>query len=146
MVPRIETARLGDLAAVLNLLAASKLPEAGVREHFAHFLVARGEADLLGVVGLELRGNNALLRSLVVSSGARGKGLGLALSKAALNLARQRGASRVYLLTETAAKFFPRFGFRAIPRDHADPAIKESVEFQGACPQSAVCMVLDLAG
>ena len=50
----------------------------------------------------------------------------------------------VYLLTETAGGFFPRFGFRAIPRDAVDPAVQRSVELTSACPASALVMRLEL--
>src|SRR2546426_9100157 len=52
----------------------------------------------------------------------------------------------VYLLTETAGGFFPRFGFRAIPRDAVDPAVQRSVEFTSACPTSALVMVKQVSG
>ena len=44
------------------------------------------------------------------------------------------------LLTETAARFFPRFGFAVEDRSSAPPAVRESVEFRAACPASAVMM------
>ena len=50
----------------------------------------------------------------------------------------------VYLLTETAAEFFPRFGFRPIARDTVDPAVRASVEFTSACPDTALVMVKEL--
>jgi len=56
-------------------------------------------------------------------------------------MARQRGVRRIYLLTETADRFFPRFGFRRIVRDQVEPAVRQSVEFRSVCPESAVVMV-----
>lgn len=50
----------------------------------------------------------------------------------------------VYLLTETAAEFFARLGFRPIRRAEAEPAVGASVEFTTACPASATCMRLSL--
>lgn len=55
-----------------------------------------------------------------------------------------RGVKRVFLLTDTAAEFFPEFGFRRIPREEADAEVKRSLEFHTACCQSAICMRLDL--
>ena len=54
------------------------------------------------------------------------------------------GLRRLYLLTTTAEEYFPRYGFRRIPRESASPAARESVEFREACPASAVTMVLEL--
>jgi transglutaminase-like putative cysteine protease len=75
----------------------------------------------------------------------RGEGLGIALTRRLLEDAQRAGLRRVFLLTETAQAFFPRFGFRPVARDDADPAVRGSVEFASACPASAQCMALDLA-
>jgi len=50
----------------------------------------------------------------------------------------------VYLLTETAAGFFPRFGFQPIQRAEVAPAVQQSIEFTSACPASAQPMRLVL--
>jgi len=51
----------------------------------------------------------------------------------------------VYLLTETAGHFFPRFGFHAISRAEVDVAVRRSTEFTTACPSSALVMRAELA-
>jgi amino-acid N-acetyltransferase len=99
------------------------------------------DADqVVGSGALELYGDAALLRSVAVAPEQRGQGLGQQLTQAALDLARQHGVRQVYLLTETAADFFPRFGFRPIARADVTPAVQRSVEFTSACPQSALVM------
>ena len=143
--PDPRPARPGDLPAVLQLLAAAALPVEGVAEHFDHFLVAVDERGPAGVAGLEHHGPAALLRSLAVRSDWRGLGLGVLLTRRILEQARLAGSRQVFLLTETAPEFFPRFGFRVAAREEAGAALNESVEFRSACPQSAVCMRLDLA-
>jgi amino-acid N-acetyltransferase len=62
------------------------------------------------------------------------------LSAAALALAHELGVPMVFLLTTTAAEFFPRFGFERISREDVPASVKASVEFQSACPASAVVM------
>jgi amino-acid N-acetyltransferase len=74
----------------------------------------------------------------------RGTGLGQRLTRAALELARGRGVSNIYLLTTTAGQFFPRFGFVPIPRSELDPALQQSEESRGACPASALAMLAHL--
>lgn len=133
-----------DLPAVLALLAAASLPRVGVPEHFQHFLVAHVGGELIGAVGMEDYGPSALLRSLVVTPRYRGNGFGGALTERLLQQAKERGVKRLFLLTETAPDFFRKFGFRNIARQEADVAVQQSVEFQTACCQSAVCMRLDL--
>jgi amino-acid N-acetyltransferase len=106
-------------------------------------VVARRSAQVIGCAGLELYSESALLRSVAVALPVRGTGLGQALTWAALDLARGRGARRVYLLTETAEGFFPKFGFAPVERGAVDPAVLASEEFKTLCPVSAVAMVLD---
>lgn len=133
-----------DLDAVLELLADASLPPDGVAEHFQHFLVARADGRVVGSVGMERHGPSALLRSLAVAPAYRGQSLGRALTERLLEEAREQGVNRVFLLTETAAGYFPRFAFKPIAREEVDVEVQESVEFRTACCQSAICMRLDL--
>jgi amino-acid N-acetyltransferase len=133
-----------DLNAVLILLADATLPQEGVREHFPHFLVARVDGRVIGAVGIERYGVSALLRSLAVAPEYRGQGLGRALVERLLQEAQEQGVKRIFLLTETAPEFFPKFGFRRVAREDTDIAVQQSAEFRTACCQSAVCMCLNL--
>ncbi len=144
MTHAITPAAPADLPAILELLAASKLPRAGIEDHVASTLVARADSDVVGSAALELYGSAALLRSVAVATWLRGRGLGAALTVAALDLARRSGVRTVYLLTETAGRFFPKFGFTAITRAQVDPVVLESPEFTTACPKSALVMVKQL--
>lgn len=144
MDAEITKASPEDLNAVLALLADASLPVDEVAEHFQHFLVARADGRVVGSVGMEHYGPSTLLRSLVVAPSHRNRRLGGALTERILQEARGQGVKRVFLLTETAPQFFPKFGFRRIAREEADAEVKESVEFRTACCQSAVCMRLDL--
>jgi N-acetylglutamate synthase-like GNAT family acetyltransferase len=139
----IGRAHPDELSAVLALLAEASLPAEGVAEHFDDFLVARAEGKVVGSVGIERYGPSALLRSLAVAPAHRGRGLGRALTERALDGARLRGVRRVFLLTTTAADFFAGSGFKRIPGEEADSAVRASVEFRTACCASAVCMRLD---
>ena len=64
--------------------------------------------------------------------------------QALLDHASQAGVSTVVLLTTTAARFFPRFGFSVVNREDVPAAVYASAEFLGACPASATVMRLDL--
>jgi arsenite methyltransferase len=145
-LPSIRAAGPGDVAAVEELLAAAELPLAGVRDWAERFVVAESGGRLVGVAGLEAHGRDGILRSVAVDPSARGSGLGSRLTARIIAAARQSGLRRLYLLTTTAEGYFPRHGFRPIPRDTAPPAVQRSVEFSEACPASAVAMVLELEG
>ena len=141
----IHTAKITDLPDILTLLKASALPVAGIDEHVETTLIARDQGKIMGCAAVEVYGQAGLLRSVAVEAGRRGEGLGERLTKAALELARQRGVRTVYLLTTTASHFFPRFGFTAIPRAELDPALEQSEELRGACPASALAMRASLS-
>lgn len=141
---RLERAHAEDLNPVLDLLDRCGLPRDGVADHLSTVVVARRGPETVGCAGLELYIPAALLRSVAVAPHLRGHGLGRALTAQALDLARLRRVDRLYLLTETAADFFRRFGFRPVPREEVPPTVRGSVEFTTACPASALAMMLHL--
>lgn len=136
----LRTAQAEDLPAVLALLGRAELPTAGVAEALPQFVIAENEGELVGVVGLELYGDSALLRSLAVEERWRRSGVGRTLIDRALAVTRERGIKDVFLLTTTAEHYFPQFGFTCVSRDSVAEAVQESPEFKGACPASAVAM------
>jgi amino-acid N-acetyltransferase len=144
MAPAVRAARRADLSAVLALLADAGLPVAGVEEWIDSFVVAEDGGRIVGTAGVEVHGDDGLLRSVAVARDYRGRGLGNALTEAALARAARDGLSAVYLLTETAESFFPRHGFVRIERAAASDAVKASTEFRELCPTTAAVMVRQL--
>jgi len=142
---RVTTAGPEDRAAVERLLTENDLPLEGLNRHWDNFLVARTGQDVVGAIGVERYGSTGLLRSLVVSERGRGQGIGRALVEALFDQCAEQGIGRLYLLTTTAERYFPRFGFEEIARDEVEPAVTASAEFRGACPASAIVMRVDLA-
>ena len=140
----IEKAKDEELPQVLALLEKSGLPEAGLEDHVETLLVVRQAGRVVGSAGLEMYGATALLRSVATAPNLRGQGLGRNLTRAALDLAQENGVNKVYLLTETAENFFKWFGFVPIERGVVPDAVKTSVEFTDACPDTAVAMELSL--
>lgn len=134
-----------DLPAVLDLLQAAKLPPAGVAEGLSRFLVAEVDGELAGVAGLERYGTSALLRSVAVDPRFQGKGIAGAMVRRLLEEARCECIHDVYLRTTTAEGFFPRFGFAEVAVTEVPLEVKDSVEFRGACPESAITMACCLA-
>jgi len=137
---KIRGATKSDLSAVENLLAASQLPTDGVRDNFSSFVVADENGSIEGAIGLEKYGSVALLRSAVVSPERRGTGVGRKLVEQLLERAEEAGIDELYLLTTSAEKYFPRFGFAPTTRAAVPDALKASAEFRGACPETAVVM------
>src|SRR5213082_785658 len=141
---QIRSARRSDLPAVESLLAESDLPTEGVRDNFSSFVVADDRGAIAGAVGFEKYGSVALLRSAVVAPDHRGTGVGRKLVEQLLERAEEAGIDDLYLLTTTAEKYIPRFGFTRTTRATVPDAVKASAEFRGACPDSAVVMTRPL--
>jgi amino-acid N-acetyltransferase len=109
----IAEARPEDVAAIAALLRAAELPHGDFSAHVRHFRVARDRAGaVVGAVGAEVYGEEALLRSLVVAPHARGTGLGGRLVDALERAASGWGVRRWWLLTTTAERFFCGAGLR----------------------------------
>ena len=136
----IEVATARDLPDVHDLLSRHQLPIDGVDDHVQTMLVARENSQIVGSAALEVYADGALLRSVAVDARQQGRHVGHQLTQAALQLARAHGARVVFLLTTTAEKFFPRFGFEQIAREDVPPSLQASVEFTSACPTSAIVM------
>jgi len=143
----IRAATPGDLEAVEEALRDSELPLDGLRDQFGDgYAVAVSEGHVIGVEGIEVHGDDGLLRSAAVVSAWRGKGVGEALTRDRIDWARRRGLRSLYLLTTTAGDYFPRFGFAHVDRDTAPTAVRRSREFADACPATAFFMTLPLHG
>ena len=127
-----------------SLLKASNLP-ADDLDYKRDLLVGYYEGDdLVGTGGLEVYGPYALLRSLSVKLGIRGKSVGSSIVEFLLQEAHKKNLKAIYLLTETARGFFLKKGFNEIQRDHIPSEVKASSEFTSVCPVSAVAMELTL--
>lgn len=125
----------------LALLQAQGLPVSDITdEHLEHFFFVGSDGSPTGLVGLELYGTEALLRSLVVVEDARCQGLGSTLMDHAEQYAASKSVRSIYLLTTTAEAFFNRLGYERIERSQAPPSIERTPEFAGLCPASSAFM------
>jgi amino-acid N-acetyltransferase len=128
-------------AAARRLLAAASLPSSDLTdEQLATFLYCGPAHAPSALVGLEIYGAEALLRSLVVDPILRSTGLGSALVERAEAHAANHGVGTLYLLTTTAEAFFSRHGYHRIDRAVAPTAIRSTREFAGLCPASSAFM------
>jgi amino-acid N-acetyltransferase len=127
---------------VVTLLEAEGLPASDLTEsHLEHFFFTGTDGAPSALVGLEIYGDDGLLRSLVVSSAARTQGLGSALVRHAEEYAASRHVRALYLLTTTAESYFEHRGYRRIDRAEAPPSIQSTREFASLCPASSAFMI-----
>jgi amino-acid N-acetyltransferase len=144
-LPKIRKASKGDLPAIEALLKASDLPTSGVKDSLSGFLVAESDQRIVGVVGLEHCGGYGLLRSTAVAPEWRGKQVARRLVEQIIARAEAQGVQALYLLTTTAERYFPSFGFTVTTRESVPEPIKATEEFREACPASATVMQLPLS-
>jgi amino-acid N-acetyltransferase len=136
----IRTATDDDLPRILALLTQSSLPTEDLADAMATFLVDERDGALAGVIGLQRFGQAGLLRSLAVAPAYQGQGIARRLVVALETEARLQEIDALYLLTQTAERFFTLQAFEALPREQAPAALQASAEFRSLCPASAVCM------
>ncbi|MEZ4422063.1 MAG: arsenic resistance N-acetyltransferase ArsN2 [Gemmatimonadota bacterium] len=142
--PMVGPASPTDRSAVEALLKAAALPLDGLDDAWARLLVARDDQGaVVGAAGLERHDDVGLLRSVVVAPRWRGRGVAGALCAQVIARARGEGIGAIHLLTTTAEAWFAARGFRALPRSDLPAALAGSAELTGACPASAVAMVLE---
>jgi amino-acid N-acetyltransferase len=140
VTPVLRAATAADLRDIQDLLTDALLPVDGVAGSLTTFVVAAHDGKLVGAAGLELCGEDALLRSVVVAPEWRSRGLGRELVDRVIAEGNARRLRALYLLTTTAEQFFPAFGFERTTRDGVPDGVRATAEFQTACPASATVM------
>lgn len=144
--PKVEIHSHPNLQAAMALLAAATLPVSDLdQDRLEHFFFVGPESAPDGLVGLQLCGAEALLRSLVVAPGRRAEGIGGALLAHAESYARTCGIRSIYLLTTTAERFFSRRGYVPAARAAVPESIRLTREFADLCPASSAFMVKQLS-
>ncbi len=126
---------------VMELLKACGLTtEDLTKEKLRDFILARKGEQVVGVIGLEVAGEDVLLRSLAVAEPFRNQDIGSRLVHSIERYATQHGARKIYLLTMKAKDFFSKQGYQQTERGAAPQGIQGTQEFKQLCPDTAVCM------
>ena len=94
--------------------------------------------------GFETHGTDGLLRSLVVVSAYRSKGVGVTVLRVIEAKAAEQGIARFHLLTTTASGFFEQRGYAVNQRGSAPPLISQTEQYRGLCPGSACYLCKEL--
>lgn len=134
----------GDFATVFELLNEAGLDYSDLKQPGIRLFQMMENGLACAVGGLETRDGQALLRSVAVKKEWQGRGLGKRLVAKIEKAAGQSGIQSLYLLTTTASGFFQSLGYSTIHRDDFAEALKQTAQFAGLCPVSAVCMKKEL--
>ncbi len=126
-LPAIELLKENDLP-VTDLSPLTRL--------FAY----RHEHETQGIVGIEIYGSAALIRSFAVRKEARNKGYGKELIEFIEAYATEASVKELYLITTTANGYFGKMKYQLICRADVPDELKASTEFSTTCPASAFVM------
>jgi N-acetylglutamate synthase-like GNAT family acetyltransferase len=121
----LRSATSVDTDALAAFLRSIKLSDHAVLAAGTRYGLVFDSEALIGAVGLELGQGVSLLRSAGVAPASRGKGLGVALTQAALEAAAAHGP-RVYLFSTGAGAYWQRFGFVEVPVDELVRALPDA--------------------
>lgn len=142
-------ATLADYKAIKNLLVSCLLPPDDLEQVMADegslFIVAEEDAKIIGSIGLQQYGYDALIRSFAVDIYYRGSEVTAKLMRELERHARALKIDSGYLLTTTITNFLLRHGFERYDRAAVPEAIAKTEQFASVCPDSAVCLVRKLS-
>lgn len=131
---------------ITSLLQANKLPSEDLPDSLSDFYIVVDEGEVIGLIGMERYGQHGLLRSMVVHPDYRNRHIAETLVRTLEDQATASGISNMYLLTETADKYFSKKGYHTISREDVPNEVKASSEFSYVCPVNAIVMKKSLAG
>ena len=102
---------------MVELIASANLPPLFVEEYLDGFIAAHRDGAVIACGGVEMYGDCAVVRSVVVDEAGRGLGLGGRLAEMLMSNARDAGATDLYLFTAEALPFWQRYDFVEITLD-----------------------------
>lgn len=130
----------GDFDAIKRLLQGSLLPSRDVGEGRQRFIVASEAGRIIGCAGLQVAGEDGLVRSMAVHWTRRNAGLGSRLHQRLLLEAVLAGVKTLYVVTTTAEDFFGRHGFQKVEADAVPAELRASEEFTAFVPGGSTVM------
>ena len=128
-----------DYQQAVGLLTENNLPTTDLT-HATLLYALYDDQQLIGTVGLEIFGNEGLLRSLCVDNKVRKAGYGQLLVNYVEEEAKQKGLKVLYLLTTTADAFFAHRGYQTIDRSAVPESIQQTQQFSTICSKTATLM------
>ena len=139
--------KVGERGALAKALAKARLPTDDLDSPgplFWRFETA--DSIPVGFGGLEIYGEDALLRSILILPPLRRRGLGTAVVAQLEIEAAVLKCRAVWLLTDGGSEFFDRLGYARCDRAVVPEAIRDTRQFTALCPESASVLVKRLPG
>jgi len=130
-----------DIENITRLLKTEHLPFEDLHDHIQTLSIAEDKNGILiGGGAIEVYGEVALFRSLVINKENRNQHYGSIILKHIEGKGKIAGVKELYLLTENACGYFAKRGFTEIARSDVPIAIQTTTQYSGLCPASARVM------
>jgi len=144
--PRLfaETLATWERDALIAALSRAGLPSQDVAQPDKLFWRFTEDDVPVGFGGLEVHGEDALIRSIVTLPLLRERGVGRAIVATLEREAALHRCRTAYLLTTSAAPFFAQLGYAPCERERVPAVIRATDEFSKLCGDSATVLVKNL--
>ena len=122
----LERLRPADVEQFTAFLTVADLTLSGLDDPNVRLWLLRGTSgEIIGSTGYELSngGADAIVRSVAVSPGARGGGIGTRLATHAIDAARSEGVARAWLFSRRSGAFWQGLGFEPANRNELAEAL-----------------------
>ena len=136
----IREATSSDFKSIVELLQSEGLPTKDLSPELRNFFVVEENTKIIAVAGMEVYGRYALIRSVVVHKNSRHRSFATYLLNKLLKHAQSKSITTLYLITNSAEKYFSAKGFSVIARELVPNEIKSTEEFSTLCPSTATVM------
>lgn len=125
---------------VSELLQQNNLYTEGITEKNVQFFAMYEEEIVLGIGAFTVCGEFAMLRSVCINHRYQKRGLGNVLCNQLFIKAKELGLENIYLLTDTAERFFKKQNFNRIKREELPKVLENNILVQSACSMNSVVM------
>jgi len=140
----LKNASPAQVPSLVDFLQKVNLSASDLPTDSSGFTLAFDGEQIVGSAGMDLMGNRGLLRSVAVAETHRNQQLGQRLFAAALDYARSHQVQEVFLITNTAERYFEKNGFQSVDRSDLPDDIVQTEQFTALCPSTAVVMKMEL--
>lgn len=114
-------------------------------DNLKHFIIAKSENMIIGVIGIEIYNEIGLLRSFAVSPSFRLNGIGKRLFGNLVIYSYQNKINKLYLFTKNSDVFFRKLGFQTLNRNNLPQSIKRSSQYTTHCVKNVTCMYMQIS-
>src|SRR4030042_7184022 len=141
---KITEASGTDIPDIFSLLEQCLLPTEDISSEKQLFWVIKKDQQIQGTIAIENYSPYGLLRSFAVHPSYRKQAMGTTLLYHTIEQAEKLGIEFLYLLTDTAARYFEAREWIYVRRESVPEKVRLSEQFKSICSESTACMFLPI--